>query len=120
MGVERAGERRSIKLTPAVVTAERSGLIAAVVAGAGLMRLGCFEPDLVASGRLVPVLTDWSCLGGFNVYAMFRKSSRMPPKVTAFLDFVADAFEAFDPDEVTLLHDPTTCRRFASMPNSRH
>lgn len=118
---ERAGERKLIRLTPAVVTHDRSGLIAAVVAGAGLMRVGCFDPSLVASGRLRTVLADWSCQGGgFNIYAMFHRSSRMPPKLAAFLEFVAQAFAAFDPDEVTLIHDRSFGEWLQQMPHSRH
>jgi hypothetical protein len=62
---ERCGERKLIKVMPAVATFDREGLIAAVLAGAGLMKLGCFDPRLVASGQLCKVLTDWSCPGGF-------------------------------------------------------
>ena len=102
------------------MTHDRSGLIAAVVAGAGVMRASCFDPDLVASGRLRRVLADWSCLGGFNIYAMFRKGSRVPPKLAAFLEFVAQAFAAFDPDEVTLVHDPEFGERVRRIPYSRH
>ena len=117
---ERAGERKLIKLTPAVVTHDRRGLIAAVAAGAGLMRIGCFDPSLIASGQLRRVLADWSCQGGFNIYAMFRKSPRMPPKLAAFLEFVAEAFAAFDPDEVTLVHDRSFGEWLRRMPHSRH
>jgi hypothetical protein len=35
---------------------------------------------------------------------MYRKTARMPPKVAAFLTFVEEAFAAFDPEEITLLH----------------
>jgi DNA-binding transcriptional LysR family regulator len=116
---ERAGERKMIKLTPAVMTHDRSGLIEAVVAGAGLMRLGCFDPNLVASGRLRRVLADWSCLGSFNIYAMFRKSARMQPKLMAFLEFVEQAFAGFDADEVTLVHDRSFGEWLRRMPHSR-
>jgi DNA-binding transcriptional LysR family regulator len=102
---ERAGERKLIKVVPTVATFDREGLIAAVLAGAGLMKLGCFDPGLVASGQLRKVLTDWSCPGGFPIYALYRKTARMPPKLAAFLAFVAEAFAAFDPEEITLLHD---------------
>jgi DNA-binding transcriptional LysR family regulator len=117
---EQAGERKLIKVAPAVMTHDRSGLIAAVVAGAGLMRAACFDPNLVASGRLRRVLADWSCLGGINIYAMFRKGSRVPPKLAAFLEFVAQAFAAFDPDEVTLVHNPEFIERVRRIPRWRH
>jgi DNA-binding transcriptional LysR family regulator len=102
---ERSGERKLVKVIPAVATFDREGLIAAVLAGAGLMKLGCFDPGLVASGQLRKVLTDWSCPGGFPIYALYRKTARVSPKLAAFLGFVAEAFAAFDPEEITLLHD---------------
>jgi hypothetical protein len=68
------------------------------------MRIGAFDPGLITAGRLRKVLGDWRCLGAVPVYALYRKSSRMAPKIAAFLEFVAQAFEQFDPDEVTLTH----------------
>ncbi len=100
----RGAERKVIRVTPRVVTYDREGLMAAVLAGAGLMRLGCFDPNLAASGQLRRVLADWTCPPGFPIFAMYRKTARMPPKVAAFLDFVEEAFATFDPDEVTLFH----------------
>ena len=100
----RGAERKVINVTPRVVTYDREGLIAAVLAGAGLMRLGCFDPHLIASGQLRRVLADWTCPPGFPIFAMYRKTTRMPPKVAAFLKFVEEAFTAFDPEEITLFH----------------
>lgn len=107
---ERSGERRKIKVLPAIMTNDREGLIAAVLAGAGLMRAGCFDPALVASGRLQRVLPDWSCVDSFPIYAIYRKTARLQPTLAAFLEFVAEAFAAFDPEEITLVHD----RQFAA------
>jgi DNA-binding transcriptional LysR family regulator len=101
---QRGTERKVINVAPRVVTHDREGLIAAVLAGAGLMRLGCFDPYLISSGQLHRVLSDWTCPPGFPIFAMYRKAARMPPKVAAFLKFVEEAFAAFDPEEVTLFH----------------
>lgn len=101
---QRGAERKVIQIAPRVVTFDREGLIAAVLAGAGLMRLGCFDPYLISSGQLHTVLTDWTCPPGFPIFAMYRKAARMPPKVAAFLAFVEEAFAAFDPEEMTLFH----------------
>jgi DNA-binding transcriptional LysR family regulator len=103
---ERNGARKRLKIAPAFVTNDREALIAAAVGGAGIMRIGMFDPGLVASGRLRRLLTDWSCPGGQTVYAMYRRTPRVSPKVAAFLAFAEEAFAAFDPDEVTLLHKP--------------
>ncbi len=100
----RGEERKLVQVAPRVVTYEREGLMAAVLAGAGLMRVGCFDPYLVSSGQLRRVLTDWTCPPGFPIYAMYRKTPRMPSKIGAFLQSVEEAFGAFDPEEVTLFH----------------
>ncbi|MFN0316427.1 MAG: LysR substrate-binding domain-containing protein [Burkholderiales bacterium] len=101
---QRGAERKLVHVAPRVVTYEREGLLAAVLAGAGLMRVGCFNPYLVTSGQLRRVLTDWTCPPGFPIYAMYRKTPRMPSKIGAFLQFVEEAFSAFDPEEITLFH----------------
>jgi DNA-binding transcriptional LysR family regulator len=100
----RGAERKTVKVAPRVVSYDREGLIAAVLAGAGLMRLGCFDPNLISSGQLRKVLTDWTCPPGISIFAMYRKTPRLPPKIGAFLAFVEEAFAAFDPDELTLFH----------------
>jgi LysR family transcriptional regulator for bpeEF and oprC len=103
---ERAGERRHVEVPRSLVTDDREGLIAAAVAGAGLMRLGMFDPGLIAAGRLRRVLGDWDCVGTLPVYALYRRSSRVAPKVTAFLQFLGEAAAAFDPQDVTVIHEP--------------
>jgi DNA-binding transcriptional LysR family regulator len=99
---ERNGERKLVKAPSTLVTDEREGLIAAAVAGCGLVRIGLFDPALITSGRLRKVLKDWNCPGGPAHYAIYRKTLRMPAKIAAFLDFVTEALAAFDPDELTI------------------
>lgn len=94
--------RRDVKVTPRLISADREGLIVAAMGGAGLIRMACFDPDLIASGRLQRVLPDWECTAGFNVYALYRRDAMASPRVQAFLEFVQEAFAAFDPEEVTL------------------
>jgi len=101
---ERGGERQTVTVAPSVVTYDREGLIEAVMAGAGVMWLGCFDPALLSSGRLRRILPDWRCPAGFPVYAMYRRAGRMPARLSAFLEFVTEAFTAFDPQEITLVH----------------
>jgi DNA-binding transcriptional LysR family regulator len=101
---QRGDECKVIQVAPRVVTNDREGLVAAVLAGSGLMRVGCFDPYLISSGQLHRVLTDWTCPPGFPIFAMYRKTARTSPKIAAFLEFVEEAFAAFDPEEITLLH----------------
>ena len=99
---ERNGEHRVVTAPSTLVTDDREGLIAAAVAGCGLIRAGLFDPELITSGRLRKVLKDWNCLGAPVHYAIYRKTLRMPAKIAAFLEFVTEALAAFDPDELTI------------------
>jgi DNA-binding transcriptional LysR family regulator len=101
---EKAGARKLMQITPALYSNDREGLITATVNGAGVMRIGMFDPALIASGRLQRALPEWQCVGGVEIYALYRKASRVAPKVSAFVDFAADAMAAFDPEEITLTH----------------
>jgi DNA-binding transcriptional LysR family regulator len=108
---EKQGERTVLRIVPALLTNDREALIAGVVGGAGIMRIGMFDPDLIVSGRLRKLLADWSCPGGQTVYAMYRKTPRLAAKVGAFLTFAEEAFAAFDPDELTFVHNTSRRRR---------
>ena len=106
---KRGGERKLVKIThPAIVSDDREGLHAAMVGGAGIGRIGAFDPNWIRSGRLRKILTDWSVLGGFPIHAIYRKTPRQAPKIVAFLDFARAAFAAFDPEELTLIHEKET------------
>jgi DNA-binding transcriptional LysR family regulator len=101
---ERSGERKPVKIAhPAIVTDDREGLLAAMLGGAGIARTGCFDPQWIKSGRVRRVLADWSVPGGFPIYAIYRRTPKLPPKIVAFFDFARTAFSGFDPDGLTLL-----------------
>jgi DNA-binding transcriptional LysR family regulator len=103
---ERAGERKLVKIAqPAIVSDDREGLHAAMIGGAGLGRIGNFDPYWIHSGRLRRVLTDWNLPDGFPIFAIYRRTPKLAPKITAFLDFARTAFAAFDPEELTLIHE---------------
>ncbi len=102
---ERNGERRVLEIIPALLTNDREALITAAVGGAGIMRIGMFDPGLITSGRIRRILGDWKCLGGPSLYAIYRKTPRLAPKIAAFLEFAAEALAAFDPEEITMVHD---------------
>ena len=103
---ERGTERRTVDIIqPAIVSDDREGLQAALLGGAGLYRTGQFDPAWIKSGRLRRVLPDWTCTDGLPIYALYRRTSRLAPKILAFLEFAAEAFAAFDPEELTLIHE---------------
>ena len=99
----RAGQACTVRVRARVTSPDREGLIVAALAGAGIIRMACFDPALISGGRLRRLLPDWECPGGFNVYALHRKSSSLAPRIQAFLEFARESFAAFDPEGVTLL-----------------
>lgn len=99
---ERNGERRRVTVPGALVTDDREALLAAALAGAGIVRIGMFDPGLLASGELRRVLPDWSCPGGPTLHALYRRTAEPVPKVARFLDFFAAALVEFDPEGLTL------------------
>jgi DNA-binding transcriptional LysR family regulator len=114
---ERSGARKVVKVVdPVIVTDDREGLQAALLGGAGLYRGGGFDPAYIKSGRLRRVLADWTCPDGFPIYAMYRRTPRLAPKIAAFLEFAAEAFATFDPEELTLIHQKSFA---ASLPRVR-
>ncbi|MDN7934421.1 LysR family transcriptional regulator [Burkholderia metallica] len=71
-----------------------TALHAAVIAGLGI---GAFTHhtvrDDIAHGRLVPILPGHT-LAKRRYYALYPKSRHVPPKVRAFVDFVATLYDA--------------------------
>ena len=98
---ERGGEVRSVTVPAAVLADDRAAVIALALGGAGIMRLGMFDPALIASGALVPLLPDWTCPDGPPLHALYRRAMRLPSRIPAFLDFVTECLAAFDPEQRT-------------------
>ena len=96
--------RAVVTIKRGLVTDDREGLVAAALAGAGIMRIGMFDPALLTSGRLTRLLGEWRCPGAPSMHVFFRRASRTVPKVNAFVRFVQEAFARFDPDEITVTH----------------
>ena len=107
---ERNGERRVVKISPTLFSNDREALITALVSGAGLYRTAIFDPFLVTAGRILRVLPEWPCVDRKSAYAIYRKSARLSPKLAAFLEFAAEAFAAFDPQEQGFIHNPGFCQ----------
>lgn len=79
----------------AVVSDDRDALLAAAVAGAGIVR----APDLLihpllSSRQLVPVLTNWQGPAAPPIYVVYRKSQRRSPKVQVFVDWAVAVFDS--------------------------
>jgi LysR family transcriptional regulator for bpeEF and oprC len=90
----------------AVLTSDdREALLAMALAGGGLIQAGMVGPAQIATGRLKRLLSEWTFLGAPTLYVLYRKTPRVAPKIAAFLEFIAETFAAFDPEELTLLHE---------------
>ncbi|MCC6889432.1 MAG: LysR family transcriptional regulator [Hyphomicrobiales bacterium] len=112
---ERGGKAEQVKVPCTLVTDEREGLIAAAVAGCGLMRNGMFDPRLIRTGQLKRVLGDWKCPGGPPWCAFYRRTVRIPAKITAFLRFLTQALAEFDPEGLTMTHTASTLKVIEAM-----
>ena len=113
------GIDKAIQISPRVVTGDREGLIVAAMAGVGVIYMACFDPAPVHSGQLRRLLPDWSCDESFHVYAMHRRSAKVAPRVSAFLRFTREAFRAFDPDEITVVHAESPASPARGVPDVR-
>lgn len=71
-------------------------LTAFAVGKLGLVRLAVVDPTLLASGQLVRVLRDWSCLLHLQVYALQRRTPPMPARTSALINAVADGLRQSD------------------------
>ncbi|MEO7152680.1 MAG: LysR family transcriptional regulator [Burkholderiaceae bacterium] len=89
-----------------LVTDDREALLVAALSGAGLFRIGMFSPGLLSSGQLVRLLGDWRWPGGPELSLLYRRLPRQPRRISAFIEFAANAVAAFDPLEMTLEHRP--------------
>lgn len=90
---EKNGERRTVDVHGRLVSDERLWLEEAACAGAGVIRV----PDLtvgryLATGLLVPVLTDWMALEAPMIYAAYPPRHRQSRLVRVFLDFLVKVF----------------------------
>ncbi len=89
---QRGAERETVKVRGNVIVNSsevvRDLMLAGV--GAGLVARYAVEAELRA-GRLVPLLPDWTPAGSFGptAWAMWLPQPHLPPKIRAFVDFLA-------------------------------
>lgn len=101
---ERDGITKCMRITPAVISSDREGLIVATTAGAGIIYMACFDPALISTGKLRRLFPDWNSVDSFSIYALYRRNASAVPRISAFLQFVRDAFAVFDPENRTIRH----------------
>lgn len=89
----RGDELRVVRVGGSYCANEAHVLTKAAIAGIGIARTFDFmHAGNVASGLLVPLLSDWSQPGP-PVHVMYPRSARNAPKVRLFADFVTALFE---------------------------
>jgi DNA-binding transcriptional LysR family regulator len=98
----KSAARHKIKFAPRLLV-QGDGLREAGVAGCGIIRLlACHVQDELQSGSLVQILTEWDCIGGPPIMALYRKARPTLPRVSAF---VRHLVEAFGPYNIATGHD---------------
>ena len=94
---QKDGERRSVDVRSRLLSDDRPWLDEAACAGAGIIRLADITlTRYLASGSLVPVLTDWEALEAPTVYVAYRRGLRKSKLVRAFVDFLVDIFNELE------------------------
>lgn len=90
------GEQVSVSVSGPIEVNSPMAARAAAVAGLGFAILPDFiaAPD-IASGRLVPVLTDRMLTGG-GIFAVYPHRRYLPAKVRVFVDFLVQWFKAHE------------------------
>jgi DNA-binding transcriptional LysR family regulator len=87
---QRAGEVIPFRAAGRLMVYDTGSLIAGCLGGIGLAQLlELYADDILAEGKLVHVLPDWSD-ETFPLYAYHRASQLVSAKVRAFLDFVRE------------------------------
>lgn len=88
--LRREGERRTVRIAPALRSNNGRLLREACVAGSGILLLTTISAwREIAAGRLVPVLADWR-VADVGVYAVYPHRRHLAAKVRAFVDFLTD------------------------------
>ena len=90
---ERDGEEESVAVSGWLLSNHRDVNLDAVLAGEGVARISDISAQAhFASGRLVPVLTDWEMKDAPPVNLLYRASNRRSARVRVFIDFVTALF----------------------------
>jgi LysR family transcriptional regulator for bpeEF and oprC len=94
---ERGTESASVTVNGWMNSNARELVLQAVLAGHGIGRFNAITTgDQIRSGRLVPVLVDWTVRRGAPVNLLYRASHRRTPRVKAFIDDLAALLRDFD------------------------
>ncbi len=100
----RDDERRTVDVNVRVVGDDLAWIGEAAAAGVGVLRvIDLTLPAYVATGRLVPVLTDWEALEAPMIFAAYPPAQRRSRLVRVFLDFLIEVFEEIERERTAAL-----------------
>jgi len=101
---EKEGDRRTIDVKGHLVSDDVTWVHAAACAGAGVIRsTDVIVGSYLASGTLVPVLTDWEALEAPTIFAAYPPKQRQSKLVRVFVDFLVEAFGELKKEQAPLL-----------------
>jgi len=95
--VVRGGVRENVRFDPKLVAQAGDTLREAGLSGCGIIRAnGSLIEDELRSRKLVPILTEWECMGAPPTVAIYRKTQPVLPQVTAFVGYLGQAFQRYN------------------------
>lgn len=99
---ERNGERRMVDVRARMLSYQSTWIQQAACAGAGVIRVADFSVQRhLSNGTLVATLADWEVLESPMHFAVFRPKQRQSRLVRAFVEFLAEVFNASQRDPFT-------------------
>lgn len=85
------GNVRSVHVDGPIVSDDAEALVAAAVAGLGIvMATDWLVGRELADGRLVPLLSDWTVADEGAIYVVMPSAGGVPTKTRAFADFISE------------------------------
>jgi LysR family transcriptional regulator, regulator for bpeEF and oprC len=108
---ERHGESRSVKVNGWLTSNAREVVLDGVLKGQGVGRFTeVTMRSHLQSGRLVPVLMDWTALGGPPINLFYKASTRKNTAAKAFIEWVQQLLAQHDAEGQFHMQHPTAER----------
>jgi len=94
-------DTRTVDVGSCFVSDDRHWLEAAACAGVGVVRLFDFGlGHYLASGALIPVLTEWESLEAPTIFAAYPPRLRQSKLVRVFVDFLIEVFRELESERI--------------------
>jgi len=92
------GHSVTVRITGRLVSDDSEALVHAAVRDAGIMMCADWLVGWeLASGQLLPVLSEWTMQDAGGVYAVVPSNQFLPTKTRAFVDWIAESFAPIPP-----------------------